>query len=103
MIETLAKNLKRYRQFKGLTQSELGKIVGLTKDTISKIEVGKQENIGLKYLELICKELNIGVEQLFLKEAQVKPIQIIISDKNAKAIIRIINQVMNVLREREEE
>jgi len=65
--ETLAFNLKRLRQFKGLTKEVLAKKVGLTKDTISKIELGKQENIGFKYLISICRELDIAIEELFIK------------------------------------
>jgi len=68
--KTLAFNLKRLRQFKGLTQEELAKKVGLTKDTISKIELGKQENVGFKYLISICKELGIGIEELFIKNSK---------------------------------
>jgi len=65
--ETFANNLKRLRQYRGLTQEELAKKVGLTKDTISKIELGKQENVGFKYLISICRELDIRIEELFIK------------------------------------
>jgi len=66
-VLVLAQNLKRHRQSKGLTQKELGLKVGLTKDTISMLELGKQENIGLKYLIMIRRELGIGMEKLFEK------------------------------------
>ena len=40
--EILAKNLRRYRQVKGLTQKDLAEKVSIAKDTISQIELGKQ-------------------------------------------------------------
>ncbi|MBA7714410.1 hypothetical protein ES703_123432 [subsurface metagenome] len=54
--EVLAKNLKRYRSSKGLSQKDLGIKVGMRAEPISNIELAKQRNIGLKYLILICRE-----------------------------------------------
>jgi len=90
--ETLAFNLKRLRQFKGLTQEDLAKKVGLTKDTISKIELGKQENIGFKYLISICRELDIAIEELFIKDPRNFPIKLVISDENVKNIRKLFGQ-----------
>lgn len=93
----LAQNLKRQRQFKGLTQKELGLKVGLTKDTISKIELGKQENIGMKYMYLICKELDISMEKLFIKDFRYIPLELVISDENIGTMRALLKQALFVL------
>ena len=95
--ETLAFNLKRLRQFKGLTQEGLAKKVGLTKDTISKIELGKQENVGFKYLITICRELDISIEELFIRDSRALPIKLIISDENAAHIRKLFGQAEYVI------
>lgn len=95
--EILAFNLKRLRQFKGLTQEGLAKKVGLTKDTISKIELGKQENIGFKYLISICRELDIAIEELFIKDPRNFPIKLVISDENVKNIRRLFGQAEYII------
>jgi len=95
--ETLAFNLKRLRQFKGLTQEDLAKKVGLTKDTISKIELGKQENVGFKYLIMICRQLDIAIEELFIRDARALPIKLVISDENVENIRRLFGQAEYVI------
>jgi len=95
--KVLAKNLKRYRSSKGLTQEELGTKVGMRAETISNIELAKQRNIGLKYLILICRELNIALEELFMKNPDSVPLKLIISDKNVQVIKEIFNQFKNIM------
>ena len=95
--KVLAKNLKRYRSSKGLSQKELGIKVGMRAETISNIELVKQRNIGLKYLILICRELEIGVEELFLKNPDSVSFKLIISDKNIQVIKEIFNQFKNIM------
>jgi len=87
--------LKRHRQFKGFSQKDLAEKVGLTADTISKIELGKYENPGMKYLTAICHELSIGLEELFMENPQKLRIDIIVSDKNVKVIEAIIQVFKN--------
>jgi len=95
--EVLAKNLKRYRSSKGLSQKELGIKVGMRAETISNIELVKQRNIGLKYLILICRELEIGMGELFLKNPDSVSFKLIISDKNVQVIKEIFNQFKNIM------
>ncbi len=95
--EVLAKNLKRYRSSTGLSQKELGTKVGMRAETISNIELAKQRNIGLKYLILICRELNIALEELFMKNPDSVPLKLIISDKNVQVIKELFNQFKNIM------
>lgn len=95
--EILAKNLKRYRSSKGLSQKDLGTKVGMRAETISNIELAKQRNIGLKYLILICRELNIALEELFMKNPDSVPLKLVISDENVQVIKEVFNQFKNIM------
>ena len=44
-MKSTGSKIKELREKKGLTQEELGKLVGTTKQTIFKYETGKIENI----------------------------------------------------------
>ena len=84
--EIIAKNLRRYRQVKGLKQMDLAAKVGLSKDTICKIERGKQENIGMKFLTAICRELNISIEELFMEDPKSIKLELVVSNKNVDTV-----------------
>jgi len=88
-LKILGRNIMKSRQLKGLTQKELAKKVGLTSDTISKIERGKQENIGMRYLILIQGELDVAMEELFMVDPEAKVMKLVISDKNFENLERL--------------
>ncbi|MBA7699705.1 hypothetical protein ES703_108404 [subsurface metagenome] len=94
--ETIAINLKRYRLFKGLSQKELAKRIGVTSDTLSKLETGRQENPGLKYLRSICRELDISIEELFMVNPQTLKLEIVASDKNIEMVRAFIQAFRNL-------
>ena len=71
-LKILGRNIRRWRQFRGLTQQELAAQVGLGKDTISRVELAKQRNIGSKHLISICELLDVTIEELFTKDPKVK-------------------------------
>lgn len=56
--------IKEYRQEKGLTQEELGNLVGVRRETIMRLENAKY-NPSLKLAMDISKVLNVKVEELF--------------------------------------
>jgi len=93
----LGKNIKSLRQAKGLTQKELARKVGLTSDTISKIESEKQENIGSKHLISICRELDVSMEELFMADPETKFIKLVFSKQNIRSVERIINEIKSIL------
>ena len=94
-----AKNLRQYRLVKGLKQKELAAKVGLSTDTISKIELGKQENIGMKYLVSICRELDISIEELFLEDPKSLKVELVASEKNIEALKEICGRIFLVRRD----
>ena len=95
--EILGENLKRFRSSKRLTQEELGIKVGLKAETISNIELAKQGHIGLKYLILICRELNIALEELFIKNPNSVSFKLIISYENAQVLKEVFNRFKNII------
>lgn len=71
-LKVFGQNLKRWRQFRGLTQEELAAKVGITKDTISRVEIDKAPRFGLKHLISICEVLDVKIEELFIKDPKIK-------------------------------
>jgi len=92
--EILARNVKRYRELKGLKQTELAAKVGLTSDTICKIETARQENIGSKYLILISRELDVELFQLFMADPESLTIKLIVSDQNLRSARRLLDEIV---------
>ncbi len=101
-LRILGRNLKRCRKVRGLKQQDLAKKVGLTKYTISKIELGKQENVGLKYLISISRELNVELEQLVMADPEARFIKLVISDENARSLEKLFDGIAIIFAKREE-
>lgn len=60
----LKNNLKKFRAEKGLSQTALGDLVGVSRNTISSIETG-QFNPTAKLALLLCITLDKSFEELF--------------------------------------
>ena len=60
----LKNNLKEARTEKGISQSELAKMVGVSRNTISSIETG-QFNPPAKLALVLCIALDKNFEELF--------------------------------------
>ena len=63
-IETVQKNVKKYRKQKGLTQLKLSILSGVSKDYITAIELGKRTP-SIKRLDLIASALKIDIYKFF--------------------------------------
>ena len=92
---TLANNLKRIRKAKGMRQEDLAQKVGLSQDSISKLELGKCMNPGMKYLIAIARELDIAIEELLMESPQKLTIEIIASEKNMEFIRAFVEVARN--------
>ena len=53
---------------KGLTQEELRKVIGVSPNTLVKIEKGEHDNVRLGLAKKIAQALDSTVEELFLAE-----------------------------------
>jgi phage repressor protein C with HTH and peptisase S24 domain len=60
-METVGERLKRARDEKGMSQPELARTAGVSKQAISKIELGHTQNPEASTLEPICRALGISM------------------------------------------
>lgn len=55
--------VRTYRKYRGLTQEALGKMVGVTKTTISEVENGRKEG-SLKLFKRLSEALGVDIDDL---------------------------------------
>jgi len=91
-LQILASNIKRYRLFKGMTQTELASKIGMSPQYFSKIETARTGNLGLKYMIAICRELDIEVFQLFMEDSEVH-VKFVVSNQNLESMERLIGEI----------
>ena len=60
----MARNLKKLREKKGLSQDRLAKLADVTNNTIIKIEQGENTNPTLATLKKIAKALGVSLDDL---------------------------------------
>ena len=60
----IAKNLKKIRQDKGISQDRLSKLADLSLNTVVTVESGANPNPTIETLTRIAKALNVGVDNL---------------------------------------
>jgi transcriptional regulator with XRE-family HTH domain len=60
----LGKNIKKYRQAKGLSQDKLAKLADVTYTTLVKIESGANSNPTIKTLKKISDALRVSLDAL---------------------------------------
>ena len=60
----IAKNLKKIRQDKGISQDRLSKLADLSLNTVVTVESGANPNPTIETLTRIAKALDIGVDDL---------------------------------------
>ena len=83
----LGKNIKRYRQLKGLSQEELSEKLDISQQTMSKIECGKNF-LTSETLEKIPSILGVNLYELFIFE----------DDYSSEDIVADIEKYLSVLK-----
>jgi len=63
-ISTIAKNIKKIRKKKGISQDKLSKLAEVAYNTIIKIESGTIQNPTIKTMQKIAKALNTSLDEL---------------------------------------
>jgi transcriptional regulator with XRE-family HTH domain len=63
----IAKNIKRLRQEKGISQDRLSKLADLSLNTVVNIEAGNNPNPTIETLEKIAGALKVSIDKLFKK------------------------------------
>jgi transcriptional regulator with XRE-family HTH domain len=66
-MSTIGKNIKRYRQDKGLSQDKLSKLSDLSLNTVVKIELDDTPNPTIETMQRIAKALTVSVDDLLKK------------------------------------
>jgi transcriptional regulator with XRE-family HTH domain len=60
----IAKNIKKYRKEKGLSQDKLARLADISHATIIKIESGGIQSPTIDTVQKIAKALGVGLEDL---------------------------------------
>lgn len=60
----LAKNLKKFRKQKKLSQEKLARLLDISYNTISKIEAGKAKNPTFETLSKLADVFGISIDEL---------------------------------------
>jgi len=63
-MSSIAKNLRKLREAKKLSQERLARLADVANNTIVKIEAGKNKNPTLTTLKKIAKALEVSVDEL---------------------------------------
>ena len=66
-MSTIGKNIKRFRQEKGLSQDKLSKLADLSLNTVVKIELDDSPNPTIETVQKIAKALEVSVDELLKK------------------------------------
>ena len=66
-MSTIGKNIKRFRQDKGLSQDKLSKLADLSLNTVVKIELDDSPNPTIETVQKIAKALEVSVDDLLKK------------------------------------
>jgi len=62
--QNLAKNVKRLREAKGLSQEKLARLADVANNTLIKMETGENINPTLETLKKVAKALEVSVDDL---------------------------------------
>ena len=62
--QNLAKNVKRLREAKGLSQERLARLADVANNTLIKMETGENKNPTLETLRRVAKALDVSVDNL---------------------------------------
>ena len=63
-ISTIAKNIRKIRKKKGISQDKLSKLAEVAYNTIIKIESGAIQSPTIKTVQKIAKALDISLDEL---------------------------------------
>lgn len=66
-MSTIGKNIKKFRQDKGLSQDKLSKLADLSLNTVVRIELDESPNPTIETIQGIAKALDVSVDDLLKK------------------------------------
>ena len=63
-MSTISKNIRKFREQKGISQDRLSKLADISLNTIAKLELDETQNPTIETLQKIAKALDVKVEDL---------------------------------------
>jgi len=63
-MSTISKNIRKFREQKGISQDRLSKLADISLNTITKLELDETQNPTIETLQKIAKALEVKVEDL---------------------------------------
>jgi len=63
-ISAIAKNIRKYRKQKGLSQDKLSRLADISHATIIKIESGAIQNSTIETVQKIARALDVSLDEL---------------------------------------
>lgn len=90
---SLADNIKKIREDRGLRQKEISNAVDIGYTSYNKVENGSRE-ISVKELQRLAEFYNVTIDQIINLDNDV-PKEVIIEDKQAQEQLRLISELDN--------
>jgi transcriptional regulator with XRE-family HTH domain len=63
-MSTIGRNIKKFREQKGISQDRLSKLADISVNTIAKMELDNSPNPTIETLQKIAKALDVTVDNL---------------------------------------
>lgn len=97
----LGQNIQRYRLFKRIKAEDLAENIDLSPEHLSKLENAHEDakNIGLGYLIKIAKELNVTMEELFMRDGDLLSLRFVISEHNISTLKEVVKIIKDLCEE----
>lgn len=73
--------------------------VGLSPEHLSRLETGdkKARKIGLEYLINISKELDVSMQELFMKDSNLLSLRFVISEHNIETLKEVVKMIKDLI------
>ncbi|WP_342479700.1 helix-turn-helix transcriptional regulator [Paenibacillus sp. FSL F4-0097] len=106
LLTIVGKRIRIFRKNRGLTQVQLGELVGIPQSYIGNIERGER-NVSIETLERIVIALEISPEELFipiksnqnlLKDKLIDNVQLKLQDRDSDEVEIIHNLILDVIK-----
>ena len=61
---TIAENVRKHRNIKGISHEELEALTGIDYDTIVQIETGELEEVSIQDIETLAEALDVSIDDI---------------------------------------
>jgi len=102
--EILGKNIKRYREYRGLKKKELADKIKVGSKTIERLERGDKltRNFGINHLFDICENLDVTLEELVIRDSNLLSLRFVISEHNISTLKEVVKIIKDLCEKKED-